>query len=159
MTTIENTTPTDFVRAAVAEDTASGRFEGRVRTRFPPEPNGYLHIGHAKAICIDFGVAQEFGGECNLRFDDTNPVKEETEYVDGIQHDIRWLGFEWANNQALYASDYFEQLYDFAIQLIRAGKAYVDDLSADEIRAYRGTLTEPGRESPFRNRSVEENLD
>ena len=159
MTSSENATPTDFIRAAVAEDTAAGRFEGRVRTRFPPEPNGYLHIGHAKAICIDFGIAQAFGGQCNLRFDDTNPVKEETEYVDGIQHDIRWLGFEWANGEALYASDYFEQLYGFAVQLIRAGKAYVDDLSADDIRAYRGTLTEPGRESPFRNRGVEENLD
>ncbi|MCC6187644.1 MAG: glutamine--tRNA ligase/YqeY domain fusion protein [Anaerolineales bacterium] len=151
-------TPTDFIRAAVAEDTANGRFGGRVVTRFPPEPNGYLHIGHAKAICIDFGVAEEFGGCCNLRFDDTNPVKEETEYVDGIQADIRWLGFEW-HGPARYASDYFEQLYQYALQLIRQGQAYVDDLSADEIRAYRGTLTEPGRESPHRGRSVEENLD
>jgi glutaminyl-tRNA synthetase len=158
MTATELTTPTDFLRAAVADDVAAGRFGGRVRTRFPPEPNGYLHIGHAKAICIDFGIAQEFGGQCNLRFDDTNPVKEDTEYVDGIKADIRWLGFEWAG-QELYASDYFEQLYDFAVQLIRKGKAYVDDLSADEIRAYRGTLTEPGRESPFRGRGVEENLD
>jgi glutaminyl-tRNA synthetase len=158
MTAPDITTPTDFLRSAVAEDVAAGRFGGRVRTRFPPEPNGYLHIGHAKAICIDFGIAQEFGGQCNLRFDDTNPVKEDTEYVDGIKADIRWLGFEWAG-QELYASDYFEQLYDFAVRLIRKGKAYVDDLSADEIRAYRGTLTEPGRESPFRNRSVEENLD
>lgn len=158
MTSIENASPTDFIRAAVAEDTAAGRFDGRVRTRFPPEPNGYLHIGHAKAICIDFGIAQEFGGQANLRFDDTNPVKEDTEYVVGIKADIRWLGFEWAGEE-LYASDYFEQLYDFAVQLIRKGKAYVDDLGADEIRAYRGTLTEPGRESPFRNRSVEENLD
>jgi glutaminyl-tRNA synthetase len=158
MTAPETTTPTDFLRAAVAEDTAAGRFSGRVRTRFPPEPNGYLHIGHAKAICIDFGVAQEYGGQCNLRFDDTNPVKEDTEYVDGIKADIRWLGFEWAG-QELYASDYFEQLYAYAVQLIRQGQAYVDDLTADEIRAHRGTLTEPGRESPFRNRSVEENLD
>jgi glutaminyl-tRNA synthetase len=158
MTASELTTPTDFLRAAVADDAAAGRFGGRVRTRFPPEPNGYLHIGHAKAICIDFGIAQEFGGLCNLRFDDTNPVKEETEYVDGIKADIRWLGFEWAG-QELYASDYFEQLFGFAVQLIRKGKAYVDDLSADEIRAYRGTLTEPGRASPFRGRSVEENLD
>src|SRR5712691_1467489 len=150
--------PSNFIRDMVAADTASGRFGGRVRTRFPPEPNGYLHIGHAKAICIDFGIAQEFGGQCNLRFDDTNPVKEDTEYVDGIKADIRWLGFEWAGRE-LYASDYFEQLYDFAARLIRKGKAYVDDLSADEIRAYRGTLTEPGRESPFRNRSLEENLD
>jgi len=158
MTASELTTPTDFLRAAVAEDTSAGRFGGKVRTRFPPEPNGYLHIGHAKAICINFGVAQEFGGQCNLRFDDTNPVKEDTEYVNGIKADIRWLGFEWAG-QELYASDYFEQLYDFAVQLIRKGKAYVDDLSADEIRAHRGTLTEPGRASPFRERSVEENLD
>ncbi len=157
-TSTETTAPLDFLRAAVAEDTGAGRFDGHVRTRFPPEPNGYLHIGHAKAICIDFGVAQEFGGQCNLRFDDTNPVKEDTEYVEGIKADIRWLGFEWAG-QELYASDYFEQLYDFAVQLIRKGKAYVDDLTADEIRAYRGTLTEPGRESPFRNRSVEESLD
>jgi glutaminyl-tRNA synthetase len=151
-------TPADFIRAAVAEDTAAGRYGGRVRTRFPPEPNGYLHIGHAKAICIDFGVAQEFGGECNLRFDDTNPVKEDVEYVDGIKADIRWLGFEWAG-QELYASDYFGQLYEYALQLIRQGQAYVDDLSADEIRAYRGTLIEPGRESPYRGRSVDENLD
>ena len=151
-------TPTDFIRAAVADDNATGRFGGRVRTRFPPEPNGYLHIGHAKAICIDFGVAQEFGGACNLRFDDTNPVKEDVEYVDGIKADIRWLGFEWAG-QELYASDYFGQLFEYALQLIRQGQAYVDDLSADEIRAYRGTLTEPGRDSPYRNRGVDENLD
>src|SRR5262245_47605695 len=158
MTSTEITAPTDFLRAAVGEDTAAGRFGGRVLTRFPPEPNGYLHIGHAKAIYIDFGVAQEFGGRCNLRFDDTNPVKEETEYVEGIKADIRWLGFDWPG-QELYASDYFEQLYEFALKLIRKGKAYVDDLSADDIRAYRGTLTEPGRESPYRNRTVEENLD
>ncbi len=150
--------PTDFIRAAVTEDLAAGRFQPPVRTRFPPEPNGYLHIGHAKAICIDFGIAQEFGGQCNLRFDDTNPVKEDTEYVEGIKADIRWLGFEWAGDE-LYASDYFEQLYQFACQLIRQGQAYVDDLNAEETRAYRGTLTEPGRESPYRNRSVEENLD
>jgi glutaminyl-tRNA synthetase len=158
MTAPELTTSTDFLRAAVADDTAAGRFGGHVRTRFPPEPNGYLHIGHAKAICINFAIAQEFGGQCNLRFDDTNPVKEDTEYVEGIKADIRWLGFEWAGHE-LYASDYFEQLYDFAVQLIRAGKAYVDDLSADETREYRGTLTAPGRESPYRNRSVAENLD
>jgi glutaminyl-tRNA synthetase len=158
MTNTEITTSTDFIRAAVAEDTASGRFGGRVLTRFPPEPNGYLHIGHAKAICIDFGIAQEFGGLCNLRFDDTNPVKEDTEYVDGIKADIRWLGFEW-NGDERYASDYFEQLYAYALQLIRQGQAYVDDLSAEETRAYRGTLTEAGRESPFRNRSIEENLE
>src|SRR6266849_1065678 len=148
----------NFIREVIIADQESSKYQGRVATRFPPEPNGYLHIGHAKAICIDFGLAREFGGQCNLRFDDTNPVKEDTEYVDGIKADIRWLGFEWAG-QALYASDYFEQLYDFAVRLIRKGKAYVDDLSADEIRAYRGSLTEPGRESPFRNRTVEENLD
>ena len=148
----------DFIRAAVLEDAKNGRFGGRVRTRFPPEPNGYLHIGHAKAITIDFGVAQEFGGYCNLRFDDTNPVKEEVEYVESIQEDIRWLGFQW-NGEPLYASDYFEQLYEYAVQLIKKGKAYVCDLSPDEIRAYRGTLNEPGRDSPYRNRSIEENLD
>ncbi|MCC7361405.1 MAG: glutamine--tRNA ligase/YqeY domain fusion protein [Anaerolineales bacterium] len=158
MTAAEPAAPTDFIRAAVAEDNATGRFGGRVRTRFPPEPNGYLHIGHAKAICIDFGVAEEFGGQCNLRFDDTNPVKEEVEYVDGIMADIRWLGFQWAG-EALFASDYFEQLYEYAEQLIRQGQAYVDDLTAEETRAYRGTLTEPGRESPYRNRTVQENLD
>ncbi len=148
----------DFIRAAVLEDAKNGRFGGRVRTRFPPEPNGYLHIGHAKAITIDFGIAQEFGGYCNLRFDDTNPVKEEVEYVESIQKDIRWLGFQW-NGEPLYASDYFEQLYEYAVQLIKKGKAYVCDLSPDEIRAYRGTLNEPGRDSPYRNRSIEENLD
>jgi len=158
MTAPEPTAPTDFIRAAVAEDNATSRFGGRVATRFPPEPNGYLHIGHAKAICIDFGIAQEFGGQCNLRFDDTNPVKEEVEYVDGILADIRWLGFEWAG-QVLYASDYFEQLYAYAEQLVRQGQAYVDDLSAEDTREYRGTLTEPGRESPFRTRAVQENLD
>ena len=131
---------------------------GTIVTRFPPEPNGRLHIGHAKAICIDFGVAQEFGGHCNLRFDDTNPVKESQEYVDEIERDIRWLGFDWGEH-LYHASDYFEQLYQWAEQLIRDGKAYVDSLTADEMREYRGTLTEPGRESPYRNRSVEENLD
>jgi glutaminyl-tRNA synthetase len=158
MTAPETVIPTDFIRAAVAEDNATGRFGGRVCTRFPPEPNGYLHIGHAKAICIDFGIAQEFGGQCNLRFDDTNPVKEEVEYVDGIMADIRWLGFQWAG-EPLYASDYFEQLYAYAEQLIRQGQAYVDDLSAEQIREYRGTLNTPGRESPFRTRDVAENLD
>jgi glutaminyl-tRNA synthetase len=148
--------PTDFIRAAVVEDLKSGRFS-RVHTRFPPEPNGYLHIGHAKAITIDFGIAQEFGGKCNLRYDDTNPVKEDVEYVDSIKEDIRWLGFDWEDRE-FYASDYFEQLYEWAVQLIKKGKAYVCDLSADEVREYRGTLTEPGRESPYRNRSVEENL-
>jgi glutaminyl-tRNA synthetase len=148
---------TDFIRSIVKEDLRSGRFD-KVQTRFPPEPNGYLHIGHAKAISIDFGVAQEFGGKCNLRFDDTNPVKEETEYVDGIMEDIHWLGFDW-EDRLFYASDYFEQLYQWAIDLIKKGKAYVDDLSPEEIREYRGTLTTPGRESPNRNRSIEENLD
>ncbi len=148
---------TDFIRAAVMEDLNSGRYN-RVHTRFPPEPNGYLHIGHAKAIAIDFGVAAEFGGQCNLRFDDTNPVKEEQEYVDAIMEDIRWLGFDW-EDRLFYASDYYDQLYEWAVQLIRKGKAYICDLSADEIREYRGTLTEPGKDSPYRNRSVEENLD
>jgi glutaminyl-tRNA synthetase len=149
--------PLDFVREIVVEDQRTGRHGGRVHTRFPPEPNGYLHIGHAKAICLDFGVASEFGGLCNLRFDDTNPTKEDVEYVDAIQEDVRWLGFDWA--AMLYASDYFELLYRYGEQLIRDGKAYVDSLSADEIREYRGTLTEPGRNSPYRERSVEENLD
>ncbi len=147
----------NFIREAIEEDLRSGRFK-HVHTRFPPEPNGYLHIGHAKAICIDFGMAQAFGGKTNLRFDDTNPVKEDVEYVDAIKEDIRWLGFDWGTRE-FYASDYFEQLYQFAEQLILKGKAYIDDLSADEIREYRGTLTEPGRESPYRNRTIEENLD
>src|SRR6476659_593832 len=149
--------PLDFVREIVAEDQRTGRHGGRVHTRFPPEPNGYLHIGHAKAICLDFGVAREFAGLCNLRFDDTNPTKEDVEYVDAIQEDVRWLGFEWA--AMLFASDYFELLYQYAEQLIRDGKAYVDRLSADDIREYRGTLTEPGRNSPYRDRSVDESLD
>jgi glutaminyl-tRNA synthetase len=147
----------DFIREIVAQDVVSGKQGGAIVTRFPPEPNGRLHIGHAKAICIDFGVAQEFGGHCNLRFDDTNPVKESQEYVDEIERDIRWLGFDWGEH-LYHASDYFEQLYQWAEQLIRDGKAYVDSLTADQIREYRGTLTEPGRESPYRNRSVEENL-
>jgi glutaminyl-tRNA synthetase len=147
----------DFIRTAVADDLAAGRFN-YVRTRFPPEPNGYLHIGHAKAMAIDFDIASENGGYCNLRFDDTNPVKEEQEYVDNIQEDIRWLGYNW-NGEPLYASDYFETLYEYAVRLIKAGKAYVCDLSPEETRAYRGTLTEPGKDSPFRNRPVEENLD
>ncbi|MCI0521293.1 MAG: glutamine--tRNA ligase/YqeY domain fusion protein [Chloroflexi bacterium] len=154
----ETSFPSDFIRQAVIEDNRSGRFGGRVHTRFPPEPNGYLHIGHAKAICIDFGIAQDFGGKCNLRFDDTNPVKEDVEYVDGIKADIRWLGFDWEERE-YYASDYFEQLYQYALKLINKGKAYVDDLSAEEIRAYRGTLTEPGKDSPYRSRSIAENLD
>jgi len=149
--------PVDFIRTIVEEDIASGKHHGRVATRFPPEPNGYLHIGHAKSICLNFGVALEHGGTCNLRFDDTNPAKEDVEYVEAIKEDVRWLGFEWSAE--LYASDYFERLYQFAVELIKAGKAYVDSLSADEIRAHRGTLTEPGRNSPYRDRSVEENLD
>jgi glutaminyl-tRNA synthetase len=149
--------PSNFIRDIIVNDIETGKHDGRVQTRFPPEPNGYLHIGHAKAICLDFGLAAEFGGKCNLRFDDTNPSKEETEYVHAIMDDVQWLGFQW--DGLYYASDYFQQLYDWAIQLIKAEKAYVCDLSADEIREYRGTLTEPGRESPFRNRSVEENLD
>src|SRR5678815_1964008 len=144
----------NFIRDIIIEDIRSGKYDGRVQTRFPPEPNGYLHIGHAKAICLDFGLAKEFGGKCNLRFDDTNPSKEETEYVDAIMDDVRWLGFQW--DGLFYASDYFQQLYEWANQLIKAGKAYVCDLSADEIREYRGTLTEPGRDSPYRNRAVEE---
>jgi len=158
MPTEETAAPKDFIREAVEEHNRTGRFGGRVRTRFPPEPNGYLHIGHAKAITIDFGIAQEYGGQCNLRFDDTNPVKEDVEYVDSIMEDIHWLGFDWGD-RLFYASDYFEQLYQWAVQLIKAGKAYVCDLSADEVREYRGTLTEPGRDSPYRNRPVEENLD
>ncbi|MCX7717905.1 MAG: glutamine--tRNA ligase/YqeY domain fusion protein [Candidatus Sumerlaeaceae bacterium] len=150
--------PLDFVRRIVADDIASGKWGGAVVTRFPPEPNGYLHIGHAKSICLNFGIAAEFGGRCHLRFDDTNPTKEEVEYVESIKEDVRWLGWDWGQH-LYYASDYFEQLYEFAEQLIRAGKAYVCDLSADEVREMRGTLTEPGRESPYRNRSVEENLD
>ncbi len=149
---------TDFIREIVARDVAAGLHGGRVVTRFPPEPNGYLHIGHAKAICLDFGIAEEFAGWCNLRFDDTNPVKEDIEYVDSIKADIRWLGFDWADREH-YASDYYEELYAFAERLIRKGLAYVDSLSADEIRAYRGTLTEPGTDSPYRPRTVEENLD
>ena len=150
--------PSNFIRDIILEHNRTGRFGGKVITRFPPEPNGYLHIGHAKAISIDFGMAREFGGRCNLRFDDTNPTKESQEYVDGIMRDIRWLGFDWGEH-LYHASDYFEQLYQWAEQLIQAGKAYVDDLTGDQIREYRGTLTEPGRPSPFRDRSVEENLD
>ena len=157
VTSPEPARPSNFIRDAMIEDLKTGKHGGRIWTRFPPEPNGYLHIGHAKAICLDFGLADEFGGGTNLRFDDTNPEKEETEYVESIMADVKWLGFEW--EELHYASDYFQQLHDWAVQLIKAGKAYVDDLSADEIRRYRGTLTEPGKESPFRNRSIEENLD
>ncbi|MBD3257183.1 glutamine--tRNA ligase/YqeY domain fusion protein [candidate division GN15 bacterium] len=151
-------TKSNFVRDIVEEDLRNNKNDGRVHTRFPPEPNGYLHIGHAKAFCLDFGIAEEFGGRYNLRFDDTNPIKEEAAFVEGMKEDIRWMGYDWEDRE-FYASDYFPRLYEFAVQLIRDGKAYVDDLSADEIREYRGTLTEPGRESPHRNRSVEENLD
>jgi glutaminyl-tRNA synthetase len=157
MTDQELIPTTDFIREAVREDLSSGRFD-HVHTRFPPEPNGYLHIGHAKAIAIDFGIARDFDGKCNLRFDDTNPVKEDVEYVDSIKEDIHWLGFDWQERE-FYASDYFDQLYEYALKLIRKGKAYVDDLTADEIRQHRGTLTEPGKESPYRNRPVELNLD
>jgi glutaminyl-tRNA synthetase len=152
------TKPVNFIRAAVAEDLETGRFTKPIVTRFPPEPNGYLHIGHAKAISVDFGIAAEFGGHCNLRFDDTNPTKESQEYVDAIMRDIRWLGYDW-DDHLYHASDYFEPLYAWAVQLIKAGKAYVDDLTVEEMRETRGTLTEPGRESPYRHRSVEENLD
>jgi glutaminyl-tRNA synthetase len=150
--------PSDFIRDILDEDLRTGKYGGRVQTRFPPEPNGYLHIGHAKSICLNFGIAKEFSGICNLRFDDTNPTKEEVEYVESIIEDVRWLGFDW-DERLYYASDYFEKLYEHSVELIRIGKAYVCDLSPDEIREYRGTLTEPGRESPYRNRSVEENLD
>lgn len=154
----ENSVGLDFLHVRINQDNASGRFGKKVHTRFPPEPNGYLHIGHAKSICINFGLAQEYGGLCNLRFDDTNPVKEDTEYVDSIREDVHWLGGEWEDRE-YYASNYFDQLYAFAEQLIRDGKAYVDSQSAEEIRASRGTLTQPGTESPYRNRSIEENLD
>ncbi|HTC46283.1 MAG TPA: glutamine--tRNA ligase/YqeY domain fusion protein [Candidatus Aquilonibacter sp.] len=148
--------PSNFIHDIIAEDIKNNKYNGRVQTRFPPEPNGYLHIGHAKAICLDFGLADEFGGHTNLRFDDTNPEKEDTEYVDSIQEDVKWLGYQWDGLH--YASDYFDQIYEWAIKLIKDGKAYVDDLSAEEIRKHRGTLTEPGKESPYRNRPVEENL-
>ncbi len=147
----------DFIRDIIQADVDAGRVR-EVVTRFPPEPNGYLHIGHAKSICLNFGVAADFGGRCHLRFDDTNPTKEEQEYIDSIQQDVRWLGFDWGRHLH-HASDYFEQLYEWAEHLIQSGKAYVDDSTPEEIRAMRGTLTEPGRESPFRNRSVEQNLD
>ena len=148
--------PSNFIRDIIVEDLKANKHGGRVQTRFPPEPNGYLHIGHAKAICLDFGLADEFGGHTNLRFDDTNPEKEDTEYVESIKADVNWLGFQW--DGLFYASDYFDQLYEWAIKLIKDGKAFVDDLTADEIRKHRGTLTEPGKDSPYRNRSVEENL-
>jgi glutaminyl-tRNA synthetase len=153
-----NGRPSNFIRDIILDDLKTNKYNGRVHTRFPPEPNGYLHIGHAKSICLNFGLAAEFGGKTNLRFDDTNPEKEEQEYVDSIIADARWLGADWGDRM-FYASDYFDQLYAWAVQLIKAGKAYVDDLDAEQVRKYRGSLTEPGTESPFRNRSVEENLD
>jgi glutaminyl-tRNA synthetase len=157
MNDLDTATGSNFIRQIIDADIAAGKNDGRVVTRFPPEPNGYLHIGHAKSICLNFGIAQDYRGSCNLRFDDTNPHKENLEYIEAIKADVRWLGFEW--DSLFFASDYFEHLYGFAVGLIKAGKAYVCDLSAEQIREYRGTLTEPGRESPYRNRSVEENLD
>jgi len=158
MTENETTPGSNFITTIIETDLKANNNNGRVATRFPPEPNGYLHIGHAKSICLNFGVADTYNGTCNLRFDDTNPSKEDVEYVDAIMEDVRWLGFDW-EDRLHYASDYFKQLYDFAVQLIQAGNAYVDDLNADEIREHRGTLTEPGTNSPWRNRSAEENLD
>jgi glutaminyl-tRNA synthetase len=158
MTSVDYIPPPNFIKNIINEDINNRKYDGRVHTRFPPEPNGYLHIGHAKSICLNFGIAAEFKGLCNLRFDDTNPTKEELVYVESIKEDVRWLGFDW-EDRLFYASDYFEQMYHYAVQLIMAGKAYVCDLSADEIRNYRGTLTEPGKESPYRTRSAEENLD
>ena len=157
MTNTERKTPTNFIRQIIDQDLADNKNDGKVMTRFPPEPNGYLHIGHAKAICLNFGIAEDYGGGCNLRFDDTNPEKEEVEYAESIKQDVEWLGYQWRN--LCYASGYFEQLYQYAIDLVKSGKAYVDSQSADQIRAARGTLTEPGTDSPFRNRSVAENLD
>ena len=156
MTTPPEPAPNHFIEEIVETDIAAGKHAGRVQTRFPPEPNGYLHIGHAKAICLNFGLARRFGGKCNLRFDDTNPTKEDQEYVDSIMADVRWLGFEW--DGLFYASDYFGQLYDWAVQLVRAGKAYVCDLSGDDVAKYRGGL-EGGKESPYRNRPIDESLD
>ncbi|MGD8503343.1 MAG: glutamine--tRNA ligase/YqeY domain fusion protein [Syntrophobacterales bacterium] len=158
MTTIDPAPSLHFIRRIIEEDLETNKYDGRVMTRFPPEPNGYLHIGHAKSICLNFGLADEYGGLCNLRFDDTNPTKEEVEYVESIKEDVHWLGFDW-EDRLYYASDYFGELYQYAVQLIQKGKAYVDSLSAEEIKEYRGTLTKPGRESPHRNRPVEENLD
>jgi glutaminyl-tRNA synthetase len=158
MTENETTAGSNFITTIIETDLKANKNNGRLATRFPPEPNGYLHIGHAKSICLNFGVAKAYNGTCNLRFDDTNPTKEDVEYVDAIMDDVRWIGFSW-DDRLHYASDYFEQLFDFAVQLIRAGKAYVEDLNADEIREHRGTLTEPGKNSPWRDRSIEENLD
>jgi glutaminyl-tRNA synthetase len=150
--------PPNFIQAIIDEHMQTGRFDGRVHTRFPPEPNGYLHIGHAKSICLNFGLAEQYGGKCNLRYDDTNPTKEEVEYVDSIRDDVHWLGFDWGDRE-FYASDYFGQLYAWAEQLVEAGKAYVCDLTAEQIREYRGTLTKPGKNSPYRERSPAESLD
>ena len=158
MTLNDSAPSAHFIKKIIEDDLQTNKYDGRVMTRFPPEPNGYLHIGHAKSICLNFGLAEEYGGLCNLRFDDTNPTKEEVEYVESIQEDVRWLGFDW-DDRLYYASDYFEQLHQYAVQLIKDNKAYVDSLSAEEIKEYRGTLTEPGKESPHRNRPVEENLD
>ena len=158
MSTADTARPLDFIRAIVEEDLRTGKYGGRVHTRFPPEPNGYLHIGHAKAFGLNFSIAEEYGGLCNLRFDDTNPCMEEEKYVNSMVEDIRWLGFDWGD-RLYHASDYFEQLYGYAVQLIEKGRAYVCDLSPDEMREYRGTLTKPGRNSPYRDRSVDENLD
>ena len=158
MDDMDNTPGPDFIRQIVASDVGAGKHGGRVQTRFPPEPNGYLHIGHAKAICLDFGIAEEFGGKCYLRFDDTNPGREGVEYVEAIKRDVRWLGFDW-EDRLTHASDYFARLDEFATHLIETGKAYVDHLTAEQIREYRGTLREPGRDSPHRNRSVAENLE
>jgi glutaminyl-tRNA synthetase len=158
MNEISPTASGDFIRDVIRQDVSNNKNNGRVQTRFPPEPNGYLHLGHVRAIWINFGIAQEFGGRCNLRFDDTNPVKEEQEYIDAIIRDVHWLGYDW-DDRLFYASDYFEQMYGYALQLVEAGKAYVDDLTAEQIREYRGTLTEPGKPSPYRNRTIEENLD
>ena len=154
MTSGDLNTSTDFIRSKINEDGDAGKYGGRVVTRFPPEPNGYLHIGHAKSICLNFGVAEEYSGVCHMRFDDTNPTTEDTEYVESILEDVRWLGFDWSEH-LYYASDYFDQLYEYAVALIRQGDAYVDSLNAEEIREYRGTLTEPGKNSPYRDRSAE----
>ncbi len=158
MATTDTAQSTDFIRTIIAEDLKTNKHDGKVATRFPPEPNGHLHIGHAKSICLNFGAALENGGTCNMRFDDTNPTKENVDYVESIKRDVKWLGFDWGERES-YASDYFEQLYAYAVQLIQDGKAYVCSLSPDETRHYRGTLTEPGKDSPYRNRSVEENLE
>jgi glutaminyl-tRNA synthetase len=155
---LKNNVQKDFIREIIDMDLKTGKYDGRVHTRFPPEPNGYLHIGHAKSICLNFGIAEEYGGKCNLRFDDTNPAKEEKEYVKSIIENVKWLGFDW-EDRLFFASDYFDQMYDYAVELTKAGKAFVDDLNAKEISENRGTLTKPGINSPYRDRSIEENLD